>query len=260
MTFVLPPSTTFAQQDDLLEEETITSTLPMDEENYVLKEAPLDSSPALVEVRRAEDPFKSYLERRARHGLMFSVSTTETLMENMTTLEGTEEIPYDELYTSDTVPFAEIFIGYKLNFPNFASLHLDVGYGYMETESAISGSKRKIAISKPEVRAGLILDGLFSEPYVAPYFNGTAWKMSVTESNSIDSQSYDTDIGFSYTFGLLFQLNWIDPQPAYKIRTGYNVQNTYLDVFVTQLMETQGEDDPDTSTEASYGVGLRLEF
>lgn len=230
------------------------------DDTYVLKEAPLDSSPALVEVRRAEDPFKSYLERRARHGLLFSVSTTETLMENMTTFEGTEEIPYDELYTSDTVPFAEIFIGYKFNFPTFASLHIDVGYGHMETESAVSGSKRKISISKPEVRAGLILDGLFSEPYVAPYFNGTAWKMSITESNSIDSQSYETDIGFSYTFGLLFQLNWIDPQPAYKIRSGYNVQNTYLDVFVTQLMETQGEDDPDTSTEASYGVGLRLEF
>lgn len=273
MTFVLSPIVAFAQQDDLLEEESMTSTLPMDEEiptptptptdrdeNYVLKEVPAGSSSALVEVQRAEDPFKSYLQRRARSGFLFSVSSTEILMENMTTLEGTNEIPYDELYTGDTVPMAEIFIGYKFNFPTLASVHLDIGYGHMETESAVSGTKRKIAIDKPEVRAGIILDGLFSEPYVAPYFNATAWKMSVTESNSTDSQSYDTAIGFSYTFGLLFQLNWLDPQPAYQVRSGYKVQNTYLDVFVTQLMETQGENDPDTSTEPSYGVGLRLEF
>lgn len=293
ITLVCMASPSFAQEVDLIEEDSSFLELPMDTEmggiealetndtqneipvssepslqvnpeeppdEYVLKETPVENMTSdLVEWIHPQSYFSTYKERRTTHGLLFSLARPSVLMDNMSTIENDTETFYEDLYGDTPVAFPEIFIGYKLNLP-LVALHFDVGYAVFETTEGISGQKRSLKIERPTARAGLILDDLFDEPYVAPYVNASVWQMLVTESNEVDEVSYTTDFGFTYSAGALIQLNWIDKNAAFQARKNFGIQNTYLDLFVLNQQTTLDEEDPDTSTELTFGAGIRIEY
>ena len=110
--------------------------------------------------------------------------------------------------------------------------------------------------------AKFIADVLFPEPYVAPYVGITAARLSFKEhdkTNKLDT-SEETDICYNYTVGLLIQLDWIDYQAAKEATLDYGLQNTFLDIYMTQYAKTGNEADPNTETDMLWGAGLRMEF
>ncbi len=247
---------TFVGTSDFAKAEQAAS---IQDDSMVLQEAPKIEETNLVEVKSPASYFSNYRDRRTTHSLLFSFSQSKILMDELSTDEGNDTLYYDEIYGDESVAFSEIYIGYKFNF-SLGALHLDGGYGVLEKTESFSGQKRTLEIRRPSVRLGYIADTLFSEPYIAPYISAAAWKMNIKDANEVDSVSYVTDIGFTYSAGILIQLNWIDPNSAFEVRKNFGVQNTYLDAFVTKQTQTVDPDDPDTSTDLAYGVGLRIEY
>jgi hypothetical protein len=229
------------------------------DDSMVMRELPNFDETNVVEVKSPASFFSKYRDRRPTHGLIFSFAQSKILMDNLTTEEGAEEYYYEDLFGDEPVALSEFHLGYKFNF-TLGSLHFDVGYGVLEKVESFSGLNRTLEVRRPSIRMGYILDTLFDEPYVAPYAEAAAWKMNIKEANEVDSVSYTTDFGFTFSAGLLFQLNWIDPNGAFEGRKNFGLQNTYLDLFITKQTAPVNPDDPDTSTDMAYGAGLRVEF
>lgn len=246
-------------QPQISEETSKEDQTPEENNNLVLKEKSAFDSVPLVELRHLPPENISFRERRPSHTWLFSFDTSDLLMDNFETVEDDQYLSYIDLYGDAAVSSPNFYIGYKYN-TALGGIHFDVGYGSLSVSDKRSGQLRSIDISRPELRAGIILDNLFSEPYIAPYVNASVWKMSIKESNATTSVEYETDFGYTYSAGVLIQLNWLESFAAYKARINYGLENTYLDVFVTQQMATANENDPDVSTEPSVGFGLRMEF
>ncbi|MNL47867.1 hypothetical protein D3C87_1706770 [compost metagenome] len=104
------------------------------------------------------------------------------------------------------------------------------------------------------------MDMLLDEPYAAPYVAYSMWKMGISEESPNDKFNATTQIGYSYSVGVLLQLDWIDYEVAKTATFNYGLENTFIDVYATQYAKTQAADDPNTSTDFTYGAGLRMEF
>jgi hypothetical protein len=52
----------------------------------------------------------------------------------------------------------------------------------------------------------------------------------------------------------------LDQDTAKESTFSTGLENTFIDLYITQYAKTESEDDPNTETDLGYGAGIRLEF
>jgi hypothetical protein len=166
---------------------------------------------------------------------------------------------YGELFGEEGIPMASLMVDYKYNF-SLGSLALGLDYGKGRLSDSLSGTERSLDISKYGVGLKFTADMILDEPYIAPYVGIKFWQLGVTETSPTDSFSATTQMGMNYTAGVLLQLDWIDFDSAKNATFNWGLENTFIDLYVTQYAKTSAADDPDTETDLLYGGGIRFEF
>ncbi|HWU43162.1 MAG TPA: hypothetical protein VN132_06980 [Bdellovibrio sp.] len=209
----------------------------------------------LVEVRVPQDTLAPYRDRRGTNGLMIGIDYEALVLKNFFSVE--DGSTYSDLFGSDAIPFLHFAIDYKYNF-FLGSLTFGPDYG----TGTISKNGSSLDVERYGVGLRYIADILMPEPYVAPYVGVNAWRMSTVEKDNSTkfTGSNTTGIAYNYTVGLLVQLDWLDHDSAKQGTFGYGLQNTYLDIYVTQYTKTGDAADVDTETDLLWGAGLKLEF
>ena len=115
-------------------------------------------------------------------------------------------------------------------------------------------------LTKTAVGLGIILDALFKEPYVAPYFNGQMYSINFEEVATAGKSKGTTTTASAFTVGTLIQLNWIERELSAKSLIEHGLNNTYLDLFATQYSSSGSSTDPKFETGFNFGGGFKLEF
>lgn len=213
----------------------------------------------LVEIRVPDAQPEAYREERRGHSWMFGLGVENYLPTNFASaIDGTA---YGDMFGNSSVPIAAIDFGYKSNF-SFGSIGLLAGYGTGQVGSAMSGENRTLSIVKTAVRLQLALDTLFEEPYVVPYLAAGLYRFGIDEAATDAGLTFSgqTEFGTETTAGLLLQLNWLDEDSSRESRQSAGLQNTFLNIFVSQFGATQSSNDPETTSGWNLGAGLVLEF
>lgn len=211
----------------------------------------------LVEVEIRQDNLAPYKERREDHGAYFGIDYEGLDLKNyISTLDGKS---YGDLFGTDPIPLIHMNLDYKYNFM-LGSLALGIDFGKGSISDNMSGSDRTLDVTKYGLGVKFTADMIMDEPYVAPYIGINFWQMELSESSPTDSFSATTQMGYNYTIGFLFQLDWLDNETAKNTTFNWGLENTFIDVYATQYAATSAEDDPNTETDFLYGAGLRLEF
>lgn len=213
----------------------------------------------LVEINYPIDVYAPYKERRRTHGANFGIHLENYVPGRWESLIDSEY--YEDTYGKTPIALTSFEGGYKYNFV-LGSVSFMGGIGYGEATTTFLGASRVMGVYKYFGRGMYTLDNLLPEPYIVPYVAGSVWQMRIKESEtgSSDGGTVTTGIGFDYSFGALFQLNWMDPELAAQTLNENGIQNTYLDIFATQYLKTIKKADSSLASNFILGFGLRLEF
>ncbi len=212
----------------------------------------------VVEMHIPIEVNQPYRDRRLDHGFMFGLNYENTQMFNYVSIVDFTT-PFADMFGDIEIPIYNTSVGYKYNFL-LGSLAANLGLGYGTYSSSDSGIFRSLTFTKYSASASYIADALFKEPYVAPYATVGVNQFDITEKAGEAEYSHGIQAAYFFTAGLLLQLNWLDEDVARKSIVDYGLENTYLDVFVTQFQPSVDPEDPNTETEYTFGAGLRLEF
>lgn len=213
----------------------------------------LDDYP-LVQVEIRQDVLAPYKERRSRHGFQFDVSYEPIEFKQYRSF--IDGFTYTDMFGETTTNLISLSAEYKFNFA-LGGISLGALYGMGQVTGP---SDRSLDLTKYGAKLKYTMDNVFSEPYVAPYVAVDLLQMSYNEKFGTDSFSGTTQMSYSYSLGLLLQLNWIDKDTARNATYEYGLENTYIDVYMTKYNESQAEDDPNLSSDFSFGAGLVFEF
>ncbi len=210
-----------------------------------------------VEYELSESEEVKFSERRKWYSIVFGANYSP--IETKKFRSNYDGFTYSELYGSSPMPYMQISVGPKFN-TSFASMSLEGIFGQGFIEDTRVDEKRSLTLMKKGVVGTVYLDGIFQEPYVVPYGSFEAYEMDYTDKAPDETRKGTTDMTTGYAFGMLLQLNWLDPHPAEYARRNYGLRNTYVDLFLTAQNTSQSKDDPDFQTSISWGAGLKLEF
>ncbi|MBL7544623.1 MAG: hypothetical protein JNL11_12470 [Bdellovibrionaceae bacterium] len=238
-------------------------------EDYRAQVAEADMVEVIPKEKNVEiEPFKeykSYRDRRSRHGFLFSVNAEHLYFQDYASI--IDNVLYEEMFGQEDLTIVQASVGYKLNF-FLGALTVGAGYGqgtliddrFVNAQGA--NQERTLTIAKTTGQVQWMLDSLMREPYFVPYAGFSMWQMDLTEAQVVGGQSttYTTGYGTALTVGFLVQLNWIEPETSKLGYMSQGLENTYLDVFWTQYQNTDEELDPSFANDFNFGVGLRLEF
>lgn len=214
-------------------------------------------SHGLVELHTPVEIMAPYRDHRATNGFMFSAGYENVMLDRYVSIIDFTTF-YQEMFGETEFPLMNVDLSYKYNF-TLGSLTANVGYGYGSIKDDASGVARTLTLTKIRGSVSYIADTIFPEPYVAPYGTIGMMNLGIDEQAGDTSAKHAVDVMF-YQVGFLFQLNWLDPDYSRKTITDYSLENTYLDVFMTKYEKSSNAVDPDTSTDFTYGAGIRLEF
>jgi hypothetical protein len=221
----------------------------------------------LVELHYPVDADVPYKQRRLTSAFTMGFSYENFYPNKYTSIINLTD-SYNDMFGNSEIPMLNMDIGYKYNF-SLGSLIAGVGIGIGRLTDSHKQIYSQLEFTKTMAYAGYVMDSIFNEPYVAPYFMGGTTLFSIKESVADETptgnvntvtESGSTNTGFFYKVGALIQLNWIEDDVFRKGLIDYGLQNTYLDVFVTQYTTSISEDDPDIETGINFGAGLRVEF
>lgn len=215
------------------------------------------SESPLVEVEVRGDVVADYKARRADSGIYIGLQKEDVSFDNYVSFLDSKS--YINLFGEEPITLALLTINYKLNY-SLGSLAIGLEGGKGGIKDNLSGQDRRLDISKYGLNLKLTADMILDEPFIAPYLGLTMWQMEVEEQSPAEVFSATTQMGMNYTAGLLIQLNWIDKASAIASAFNWGLENTFVDLYITQYGKTAAIDDPDTETGATYGAGLRLEF
>lgn len=220
---------------------------------------PMDDAEPLVEVKQHYNLNTPYKERRDRFGWIFSIGAENIFMPDYESIIDGQF--YEDLFGSSDVTLLQGELGFKYNF-KLGSIALSAGFGMGTLTDDRVGEERVLGIQRQFLGFNFYFDNLMKEPYAVPYVGAQVWTMDLKEE-ALDSgleNATTTGVGFSYKFGVMFQLNWLDQDSAKYGYKDSHIENTYLDVYITQNTSTHDENDPDTSSDFNWGAGLKIEF
>ncbi len=241
------------------ESESLDEIQSAEEEKSETGEVLVTEEPQLVEVKEALSINNPYKERRDRWGVLFSIGAENLYVsEYESIIDGNF---YEDLFGSSDLTFLEGELGLKYNF-QIGSIALSAGFGMGSVTDDRIGQERSIELQKQYAGLTMYFDNLMKEPYVVPYIGGQVWVMNISEEilDTEESHAITSGIGFSFKVGTMFQLNWLDNHSAQSGYNDHHIENTYLDVYVTQNASTSDEEDPNLSSDFNWGAGLKIEF
>lgn len=211
----------------------------------------------LVEVDVPQNTLANYRERRANHGMYVGITYEQFAPTSF--VSALDAKTYKEMYGDEPIPLIGFGLDYKYNI-GIGSLSLGAGAAMGSLSDERSGEKRTLDITKYAINARYTADVLMDEPYVAPYIGFSAYKMGVTDHNATASKSETTSIGYSYTLGVLLQLDWIDYEVAKQATFNIGLENTFIDIYMTQYAQAGSDAEANMKTDMTFGAGLRMEF
>lgn len=222
------------------------------------EEVEVNDPNALVEVHVTQDFLAPYKVRREKHGIYFGVQYEPLVLKNyVSTLQ--PGVTYGTLFGDEAISLIRANMNYKYNFELGAiAIGADVGSG--DVQSSNSGTSTTLNVMKYGVNLQYTMDNVWPEPYAAPYVGINIWKMDISESSGTTNFQAVTQIGYNYMIGVLVQLDWLDQDTAKESTFSTGLENTFIDLYITQYAKTESEDDPNTETDLGYGAGIRLEF
>lgn len=216
-----------------------------------------ENNESYIEYELPENEEVKFSERRKWYSIVFGANYSP--IETKKFRSNYDGFTYSELYGSSPMPYMQISVGPKFN-TSFASMSFEGIFGQGFIEDTRVDEKRSLTLMKKGIVGTIYLDGIFKEPYVVPYGSFEAYELDYTDKAPDETRKGTTDITTGYSFGMLLQLNWLDPHPAEYARRNYGLHNTYVDLFLTAQNTSQSKDDPDFQTSISWGAGLKLEF
>lgn len=232
-----------------------TEQAAVDEEELV--EDHRDHS-GLVEMHYPIDADVPYKERRDDFAFTFGVTYENFYPKNYSSIVDAADF-YEDMFGEAEIPMFSADLGLKYNF-FLGALTAGVGGGYGTISEERGDVYRDVAFTKASAYLGYTMDSVFDEPYVAPYILGGTTLFSIEETAGTETGSGTTDTCFFYKAGALVQLDWIEDSSSRVGLMEHGLENTYLDLFVTQYSTSANSDDTDTETQLNFGAGLKLEF
>ncbi|MBO9667993.1 MAG: hypothetical protein J7501_14415 [Bdellovibrio sp.] len=217
----------------------------------------------LVEVEVPQDNLAPYKERRDHTGIYFGIVYENFLPDSYVSPQ--DSLTYNNMFGSETIPLIGINFDYKWNM-SLGSLAFGLGGAIGSINDARSGSDRTLDVTRYLASIKFTADNLMMEPYVAPYIGVSAYMIGVKDTAKASGStqkvevSKNTPIGYAYTVGLLLQLDWLDYTAAKQATFAFGLENTFIDIFLTQYTKAGGDTDPDMQTDLNWGAGLRMEF
>lgn len=221
------------------------------------EEKGIDGGDGTIEIVYPSEYTEEYKERRSDWSTVFSVTMDNILPDKYRSKIQGET--FEDLFGKTNISIVQVEIGTKYNF-SLGALGASLFYGVGEIDDDRIGEKRKLSLSKQGIGFNFTMDNLFDEPLVAPYVGGQVFTMNYKETAPDVSDSGQTAMTTGYTVGLLLQLNWLDPNSALQAQNSSGLENSYLDLFLSQYNTSESEDDPNFQTSFNWGAGLRLEF
>lgn len=215
----------------------------------------------LIDVEFPASSLLPYRERRPTSQLTVDVMYENYLPSSYLSnaVSASSQNSYADVYGDTDIPMASVAIGWKYNTP-FAGVEVAPFYGQGGLIDGRVGEDMDLTFHKYGARFGVYFDTLFKEPYVVPFATAQAEVWKVEEAGATKSYSKDTGVGTAFQFGLLIQLNWIEPEGALEALNETGLNNTYLSVFAQMHGDPTGDEDPLLQSEVNWGAGLRLEY
>jgi hypothetical protein len=212
----------------------------------------------IVEKFIAVDVFAPYKLRRNTSGFMLGLGVENAQFYNYDSIQDFKTTYFD-MFGDSEIPIYNMQLSYKYNF-SLGSLMANGGLGYGTYTSGVSGTIRSLNVTKYSLSASYVMDAIFDEPYAAPYVTFGVNQFNIEEKNGAETFSTGIEAAYFSTVGILLQLNWLDKRVSRDALRDFGLQNTYLDLFVTQFQPGLDPQDPNTETEYTFGAGLKLEF
>lgn len=212
---------------------------------------------SLVELHIRQDNLADYKTRRETHGMYFGINYENYVPLNFVSMNDGKT--YSELFNGDSISIISMLIDYKFNF-FLGSLALGGSLGMGSIEDNRSGDSRTLEVTKYMATLKYTMDNLMKEPYVAPYIGLSIYQMNLNDKSSTNTVSETTPTSYAYTLGLLLQLDWVDYDTAKSATFNWGLENTFIDVFMSQYFASGGDEDANMETDPIWGIGLRMEF
>jgi hypothetical protein len=212
-----------------------------------------------IEIDYPVETEASYKERRQNWGFIFGVAAEQILPTKFRSKIDTN--PYSTLFADSPMNAGQLELGLKYNFM-LGSIGASVLYGNGGAQNGKINDGRSLNLTKKAVQLTYTMDNLFDTPYAAPYGGAqvVTWDWVEYSNNPGIKESGSTQVTGGITVGMLFQLDWLVPNEALEARNSSGVENTFLDVFVTQYNASDGKADQNFQTGLNYGVGLKVEY
>jgi hypothetical protein len=212
----------------------------------------------LVELHVPIEVDAPYKDRRTTHGFMFSLGYENVMLDRYVSILDDATF-YQDMFGESEFPVANLSLSYKYNFV-LGSLMANIGVGYGQIAEDVSGVDRALTLTKQIVSATYVMDNMLEEPYVAPYVSVGFMNIQVEERATTTTEKKGLPMLMHMQAGVLLQLNWLDESVARKSLVDSGLENTYLDLSVSKYEPSSKSTDPDTSTDYTYGAGIRLEY
>ena len=214
---------------------TTSETTPEDsvvvERSQLKEEEPNDGT---IEVVYAPELLAPYSERRSDWSIFGGITVDQIYPDKYRS--GFDNLSYDQIFGSEPISMIQLEVGPKYN-TSLGSLNVNFIAGHGSTSGRKTGLKRKLKMTKLAASATYILDVFFDEPYVAPYVSRQIVKFDWQEDIVLTDNatiSGSTEPAFALTAGVLIQLNWIEPVASLRSQSEIGLQNTFLDLFISQ--------------------------
>lgn len=205
----------------------------------------------LVEIIYPVEILVPYKERRPDHQFVFQFQY-ENFKPSELLFSGQGN--HETVFNGASAAVMSLNLGYKYNLP-VLGVELSAFFG----SGGLGGGANDAAYSvqKKGVRIAAVIDGIMSEPYVAPYAGLQFVSWDFKESSRVGAGSASPEPVMGTQLGLLVQLNWLEPKSALRALNDDGLNNSYLDLFLQQYAGTGATN---LATAFNMGAGFRLEY
>lgn len=216
------------------------------------------SNDGKIDVVYAARQDEAYRDRRGKWATYFAINVDQIYPNKFRSR--IDNASYDEEFDSLPIPLLQFEVAQKYNL-GIGGVGVSAMAGHGEVTD-YRRAERALNLTKYGLGLLYVMDVLFPEPYLAPYFSAQLLRFRWDEAGSKTegSVSGETSESTAITFGALIQLNSLDPDSSLYARNSSGLENTYLDLFVSVYNPSDSSKDPNFQTDINFGAGLRFEF
>jgi hypothetical protein len=218
-----------------------------------------DPNDGKIEIVYPAEKLAPYKLRRADWGFLFGLSGEQIVPTKFRSR--IDNSSYAELFGTSPMQAGQLELGLKYNFM-LGSLGASVLYGNGGVHDGRIGDGRTLNVTKKGLHLTYTMDNLFNEPYVAPYggVQFASWEWTEFADTALTKETGSTSLTGGLTVGVLLQIDWLMPGEALNARNSSGIENTFLDLYVSQYNASEAKEDQNLQTDMNYGFGLKVEY